>query len=184
MNTHPDWKISMLPTSVIICTKGVASGKPTHSVQVAGMRTTIQNRPFLQQGDELFLHIMKVDPTRTIKTTVVQQLAEQTIDKTARTWDQIIPPQYHAHAKVFSKDTAQQFPESHEWDHTFDLKLNAPNSLNCKVYPLSPNEDTALQTFIAKNLGKGYICQSKSPYAFPFFFIKKKNGDLQLVQDH
>jgi hypothetical protein len=38
---------------------------------------------------------------------------------------------------------------------------------------------TTLQTFIAENLRKGYIRQSKSPYAFPFFFIKKKNGDLQ-----
>ena len=38
--------------------------------------------------------------------------------------------------------------------------------------------------FIAENLGKGYIHQSKSPYAFPFFFIKKKNGDLQPIQDY
>ena len=47
--------------------------------------------------------------------------------------------------------------------------------MDCKVYPLSPTEDIALQKFIAENLEKGYIHQSKSPYAFPFFFIKKKN---------
>jgi hypothetical protein len=56
--------------------------------------------------------------------------------------------------------------------------------MDCKVYPLSPTEDIALQKFIAENLGKGYICQSKSPYAFPFFFIKKKNGNLRPVQDY
>ena len=56
--------------------------------------------------------------------------------------------------------------------------------MDCKVYPLSPTEDIALQKFIAENLEKGYIRQSKSPYAFPFFFIKKKNGDLQPVQDY
>ena len=42
-NVHPDWTTGTLPASVIICTKGVASGKPMHSVWVAGMRTMIQN---------------------------------------------------------------------------------------------------------------------------------------------
>ena len=56
--------------------------------------------------------------------------------------------------------------------------------LDCKVYPLSPTENTALQTFLSENLDKGYIQQSKSPYTFPFFFIKKKNGNLHLVQDY
>ena len=36
-NAHPDWTMGTLPASVIICTKGVASGKPMRSVQVAGM---------------------------------------------------------------------------------------------------------------------------------------------------
>ena len=121
---------------------------------------------------------MKINPIHAVKTTVAQQLAEQAADKTTHTWDQIVPPQYHAHAKVFSEDATQWFPKSREWDHAIDLKPYAPNSLDCKVYPLSPNEDTALQTFIAENLGKGYICQLKSPYTFLFFFIKKKNGDL------
>ena len=143
-NAHPNWKIGTLPTLVIIHTRGVASGKPTHSVQVVGMRTMIWNRPFLQKGDELFLRIMKVNPTCTAKTIVVQQLAEQAADKTTCTWDQIVPPQYHVHAKVFSEDAAQQFPESHEWDHTIDLKPNAPTTLDCNIYPLSPNEDTVL----------------------------------------
>ena len=56
--------------------------------------------------------------------------------------------------------------------------------LDCKVYPLAPGEDKALQKFLSENLDKGYIRQSKSPYAFPFFFIKKKNGDLRPVQDY
>ena len=117
-------------------------------------------------------------------TTVAQQIAEQAADKTTCTWDQIVPPQYHAHAKVLSEDATQHFPEPHNWDHAIDLKLNTSNSLDCKVYPLSLSEDTMLQTFITENLGKGYIHQSKSPYAFPFFFIKKKNRDLRPVQDY
>ena len=42
-NAHPNWTTGTLPASVIIRTKGVASGKPMRSVRVAGMRTTIQN---------------------------------------------------------------------------------------------------------------------------------------------
>ena len=127
---------------------------------------------------------MKIDPTRTAKTTVVQQLAEQATNKTVHTWDQIVPTHYHEHAKVFSEEVAHRFPKLREWDHMVDLKPNTPNTMDCKVYPLSPTEDIALQEFIAENLEKGYIRQSKSPYASPFFFIKKKNGNLQPIQDY
>ena len=60
-NAHPDWTTGTLPASVIIRTKGVASGKPKRSVRVTGMRTTIRNAPFLNAGDELFLRVMKTD---------------------------------------------------------------------------------------------------------------------------
>ena len=81
MNAHPDWTTGTLPASVVIHTKGVASGKPMRSVRVARMRTTIQNRPLLKAGEELYLRIVKIDPTRATKTTVAQQLAEQAADK-------------------------------------------------------------------------------------------------------
>ena len=99
-------------------------------------------------------------------------------------WDQIVPSQYHTHAKVFSEEAAHCFPTSREWDHAIDLKPDTPTTLDCKVYPLSLGEDDALQTFLSENLDKGYIRPSKSPYAFPFFFIKKKNSDLRPVQDY
>ena len=130
----------------------------------------------MDDRDELYVRIVRTECLA--KTTVVQQLAEQATDKTVRPWDQIVPSQYHQHAKVFSEIMAHRFPDSREWDHAIDLKADAPSTLNCKVYPLSPGEDIALQMFLSENLAKGYIRPSKSPYAFPFFFIKKKNGDL------
>jgi hypothetical protein len=45
------------------------------------MRTTIRNHPLLQEGDELYLRIVKANPVRAAKTTVTQQLAEQAADK-------------------------------------------------------------------------------------------------------
>ena len=181
-NIQPNWADGTLPMSVTIRTKGAASGKPMPPLKVAGARTKTRKPPFMNNGDELYIRIIKTE--RLTKTTVAQQLAKQATDKTVRTWDQIVPSQYHQHAKVFSETTAHRFPDSREWDHAIDLKADAPSTLDCKVYPLSPGEDVALQTFLSENLAKGYIRPSKSPYAFPFFFIKKKNGDLRLVQDY
>ena len=54
----------------------------------------------------------------------------------------------------------------------------------CKVYPLSPVEQKAMDEFLAENLEMGQIRPSKSPMAAPCFFIKKKDGQLQLIQDY
>jgi hypothetical protein len=45
-------------------------------------------------------------------------------------------------------------------------------------------EQEELRKFVSEHLEKGYIRPSKSPYASPFFFIKKKDGKLRPVQDY
>jgi len=57
-----------------------------------------------------------------------------------------------------------------------------PKSL--KVYPLSLLEQAELNTFLEENLHTGRIRPFKSFIAAPVFFIKKKDGLLQLVQDY
>ena len=47
-----------------------------------------------------------------------------------------IPKEYQCHAKVFSEEEAQRFPPSQPWDHAIVLKPDAPDTINCKVYPL------------------------------------------------
>ena len=49
-----------------------------------------------------------------------------------------IPKEYQCHARVFSEEEAQQFPPSWPWDHAITLKPDAPDTINCKVYPLDP----------------------------------------------
>jgi len=56
--------------------------------------------------------------------------------------------------------------------------------LNCKVYPLAEGQQELLDKFLQEHEEKGYIHQSNSPYASPFFFVKKKDGKLQPVQDY
>ena len=49
---------------------------------------------------------------------------------------------------------------------------------------MSPNEQLELDKFLTEHIQKGYLVPSKSPMASPVFFIKKKDGKLQLVQDY
>ena len=108
------------------------------------------------------------------------QLAEQNQNKKA---PQLLS-KYRRHAKVFNKQQAQCFPESCPWDHAIELKKDTPSTLPGKIYSLTQSKQKVLQKFIKEHLQKGYIRPSKSPYAAPFFFIKKKDGKLRPVQDY
>ena len=84
---------------------------------------------------------------------------------------------------IFTKEDFDMLLEHRKWDHAIELTPGAePKS--SKVYPLSPLEQEELDTFLEENLRTGRIQPSKSPIAAPVFFIKKKDGSLQLVQDY
>ena len=52
------------------------------------------------------------------------------------------------------------------------------------MYPLALKEQDALKDFITENLASERIQYSKSLIVSPFFFIKKEDGTLRLVQDY
>ena len=95
-----------------------------------------------------------------------------------------LPAVYDCFKRLFSEEASQRFPPSRPWNHTIDLKPEVPDEIPCKVYPMTPAEDKALEEFIQEQYVKGYIRPSKSPYASPFFFIKKRDGKLWPVQDY
>ncbi len=95
-----------------------------------------------------------------------------------------VPEKYQRHHHIFSEEAAQRFPPKRPWDHAIDLKPDTPNVIDCKVYPLTQEEDKALVAFLEEQLKKGYIVPSISPYTSPFFFVKKKDGKLWPVQDY
>jgi hypothetical protein len=101
---------------------------------------------------------------------------------TACFWQELVPTEYHQYGKVFSELASQRFPEEWEWDHAINLIPNAPKTLDCKTYPLAEGQSKLLDEFLADHLAKGYICVSNSPYASPFFFVKKKDGKQRLIQ--
>ncbi len=101
-----------------------------------------------------------------------------------QTFKEMVLKEYHRYHKVFDEVQLHKFPPARTWDHTIKLLPEAPNSINCKIYPMTQTEKESLAKFIKEQLAKGYIHPSKSPYSLPFFFIKKKDGKLQLVQDY
>ena len=115
--------------------------------------------------------------------TKASQLAEQS---QTREEPPTLPKEYTRHRKVFSEEESRRFPGRRVWDHAIELKKDAPSTLPGKIYSLTQLEqpEKALEEFIKDHLRKGYIRPSKSPYASPFFFIKKKDGKLHPVQDY
>ncbi len=95
-----------------------------------------------------------------------------------------VPTEYRQFAKVFSEEDSKRFPPKCAWDHAIEFKKDAPDAIDCKVYPMNRIEDEAIQKFLTDELEKGYIHESKSPYALLFFFVCKKDGKLQPVQDY
>jgi predicted aspartyl protease len=113
-----------------------------------------------------------------------QLAAEVNEKKYGRPLEEMVPTKYLKHKKVFSEEESHRLPKHQPWDHAIDLKTDAPQQIKLKVYPMPVNEQLALDDFIKENLAKGYIVPSKSPMASPVFFVKKKDGKLQLIQDY
>jgi len=95
-----------------------------------------------------------------------------------------IPQEYCHHLKVFSEKAASWLPPDCPWNHAIELKPNAPASIRGRIYPLTQLENEALKKHVDEQLAKGYIPPSKSPYAAPFFFIKKKSSELRPIYDY
>ena len=120
-------------------------------------------------------------PSTSKKETLASKLVEQAGSQKG---SGEIPAEYQQHSHIFSEEAAWCFPESRIWDHTIELKPNAPSTIPGKVYQLIQDEQKVLLEFVTKQQAKGYIQPSKSPYAAPFFFIKKKDRKLRAIQDY
>jgi hypothetical protein len=68
-----------------------------------------------------------------------------------------LPPEYQCFASVFNEEESHRFPPSRVWDHAITLKNDAPEAINCKVYPMTKMEEEALDVFLDEQLTKGYI---------------------------
>jgi len=87
-----------------------------------------------------------------------------------------LPEEFKHHTALFLDEEANKFPPAcRDGDHKIVLMDTAPTRFNCKVYPLSRDEQEAENKFINENLEKGYITPSDSPYGFSTFMVPKKD---------
>jgi len=140
-----------------------------------------------EPGDRLFITRILPDSTTEdlcAASTTSQKLAEGPYRSAEARKEPFIPPDcVRGFESVFAKEDFDVLPEHRQWDHAIELILGSePKS--SKVYPLSLVEQKELNSFLEENLHTGRICPSKSPMAALVFFIKKKDGSLQLVQDY
>jgi hypothetical protein len=73
---------------------------------------------------------------------------------------------------VFEKDKFDKLPERKKWDHAIELKPGSELVKGRNIL-LNPAEQRELDVFIKEHLETGRIRPSKSPWASPFFFVKK-----------
>ncbi len=77
--------------------------------------------------------------------------------KTKKTFEEMVPLQYHDYKKVFSEEESQRLLEHQPWDHTIDLIPDAKTHWKVRTYPLSPTEQGELDKFLKEHLTKGYL---------------------------
>ena len=102
------------------------------------------------------------------------------IEKTA---EELVPKEYHKYLKVFSKEELERMLIRKPWDHVIELK-DTFKPKKGRLIPLLHEEQEEVSTFIDDQLQKGYIQLSKSEQTSPVFFVPKKDGKKQMVQDY
>ena len=85
---------------------------------------------------------------------------------------------FQMYPDVFSEDEFDQMPPRRPWDHAIELTLDF-KPMNCKIYPLTLDEQKALDKFLTDNLRTGHIRPLNSQMASPFFFVEKKDGKFE-----
>jgi hypothetical protein len=73
-----------------------------------------------------------------------------------KTFHESVPTHLHDFEDLFSKSSFNHLPDCKIWDHAIEL-VPASKAFNCKVYPLTPNKQAELDTFIQENLASGHI---------------------------
>jgi len=119
---------------------------------------------------------MKGGPIEVNHTHTVVEMAHKYAQENKK--DEVtLPQEFKEHETLFSDEEANKFPPARgEGDHKIVLLENAPSRFNCKVYPLSQDEQETENKFLDKNLAKGYITPSDSPYGFSTFMVPKKDS--------
>lgn len=132
----------------------------------------------IEEGEKVLFVSLKEEVWRR------EELNIRSRSKDSRGVEEDIPREYEDfNNQVFNKAIFEKLPDWSKWDYAIELAPNVTLK-DCKVYPLNIKEQEELNKFLKEHLKSEWIQPSKSLYAAPFFFIKKKNGTLWPIQDY
>jgi hypothetical protein len=129
-----------------------------------------------EAGDQFLL----IDPTPALRICASMNIAMELAikvneKKEKKPWREVVTEYLY---DFFKKTNFDELSPHGSWDHAIEILPGSEHQLNCKIYPLSLDEQGQLDKFLEEQLCTGQIRASKSPMASPFFFIKKKDGKL------
>jgi hypothetical protein len=119
-----NWKDAVLDEDMqplMIKTLGLNSDKEVVKIRTAWWKKAAA---LATSGEDIFLHCF--EEAKLQKTSTAAELAIKALPKEEKTWDQIIPPQYHRWNKVFSEEEAKRYPQHQPWDIAINLVKGAP----------------------------------------------------------
>ena len=135
--------------------------KPVIARIVLGCRICIQQQ---HQKEAIFRELERESSLKGISIELSREACKFTQDVE-------IPEEYRRHSNIFDPVELKKLPPSRPWDHAITLKLDTPDTIDCKLYPLPSKDDEALRKWLKEEEGKGYIRPSILPIASSFFFL-------------
>ncbi|KAK1784117.1 hypothetical protein P4O66_004140 [Electrophorus voltai] len=94
-----------------------------------------------------------------------------------------IPSEYQDLEQVFSPSKATRLPPHQDWDCSITLKEGVVPP-RCSIYPLSQEEERAIEQYIKEALQQGYVRPSTSPPSAGVFFVMKRDRGLRPCVDY
>ena len=135
--------------------------------------SALQLQQAVAEGDELFVAFI----TKAVADN--GQPEAKAAPVTDKHLDDIVAQLLDEFKNVFPEDLPAHLPPERGVDHRIETEPGgtAPRR---PLYPLSLHEEDELKKQLADLLGKGFIQDSKPPYASPILFVKKKDGTLRM----
>ncbi|OQD77940.1 hypothetical protein PENDEC_c002G02087 [Penicillium decumbens] len=129
-----------------------------------------------KEGSEVFL-ISLEEIDRILENKRYERQSEE------RETKRVVPKHYDDYTDVFSKQDSDTMPPHREFvDHKIILEEGITPRY-CPLYKQSEEELQAAKAYITENLVKGFIMESKAPFASPILMARKPDGGLRLCVD-
>ena len=108
---------------------------------------------------------------------------EEEVAKSEAETKKLLLEKFYEWIKVFGKKQSERMLMRKIWDHVIDVREGFVPRKG-KVYLLLREEREEVREFVKEQLRKEYIWLSKSPQMAPVFFVRKKDGKKQMVQNY